>query len=129
MKEDKGNLMLYKSHNNQPMVEVNLYRNTVWLSQKQIAQLFDKTIPTINEHITNIYEEKELQEKATIRNFRIVQAEGGRRVQRFIDFYNLDMIISIGYRVRSIEGTKFRIWATKVLKKHLINKNKSKKIQ
>jgi death-on-curing family protein len=85
-----------------------------------MALLFDKGIPTINEHIKNIYKEGELEEKSTIRKFRIVQNEGGRRVERNIEFYNLDVIISVGYRVKSLRGTQFRIWATKTLKEHLV---------
>ncbi|MGB9680928.1 MAG: RhuM family protein, partial [Minisyncoccia bacterium] len=81
---------------------------------------FDKGISTINEHIKNIYKEKELDKNSTIRNFRIVQNEGGRQVERDIEFYNLDVIISVGYRVKSLRGTQFRIWATKTLKDHLI---------
>ena len=94
---------------------------TVWLSQKQQGELFGKSVKTINEHIGNIYKEGELEKDATIRKFRIVQTEGKREVQRDVDFYNLDVIISVGYRVKSKEGTKFRIWANKILKEYLIN--------
>ena len=85
-----------------------------------MAMLFDKGVPTINEHIKNIYKERELRQNSTIRKFRIVQKEGGRIVKRDIDFYNLDVIISVGYRVKSFHGTQFRIWATKTLKEHLV---------
>ena len=93
---------------------------TVWLSQKQMAELFDKSIKTINEHIKNIYKEGELEESSTIRKFQTVQKEGKREVQREIAYYNLDVIISVGYRVKSKRGTQFRIWANKVLKDYII---------
>jgi len=120
-KEDikKGEIVIYKSKDG-PKLEVRLDKETVWLTQKQMALLFDKEISTINEHIKNIYKEGELDEKSTIRKFRIVQNEGGRRVKRDIEFYNLDVIISVGYRVKSLRGTQFRIWATKTLKQHLV---------
>ena len=85
-----------------------------------MSELFQKDIRTINEHIQNIYTEGELESESTIRKFRIVQTEGSRKVNRMIDFYNLDVIISVGYRVHSHRGTQFRIWATKVLKEYLI---------
>ncbi len=115
----KGEIVIYQSKDG-PKLDVLLEKETVWLTQKQMALLFDKGIPTINEHIKNIYKEGELEEKSTIRKFRIVQKEGGRLVERDIDFYNLDVIISVGYRVKSLRGTQFRIWATKTLKEHLI---------
>ena len=101
-------------------MDVRLEEETVWLSQKQMAELFDKDVRTINEHSGNIYKEAELDQKSTIRKFRIVQKEGNRNVSREIDFYNLDVIISVGYRISSLRGTQFRIWATKTLKDHLI---------
>jgi len=116
---NKGEIVIYKSKEG-PKLEVRLEEETVWLSQKQMALLFDKGVSTINEHIKNIYKEGELEEKPTIRKFRIVQNEGSRNVERKIDFYNLDVIISVGYRVKSLRGTQFRIWATKTLKEHLI---------
>jgi death-on-curing family protein len=116
---DKGEIAIYKTVDG-PHLKVKLQQDTVWLSQKQMAFLFNKGLPTINEHIKNIYKEGELKEISTIRNFRIVQKEGGRVIERNIDFYNLDVIISVGYRVKSLRGTQFRIWATKTLKEHLI---------
>ena len=115
----KGEIVIYKSKEG-PKLKVRLEDETVWLTQKQMALLFDKGVSTINEHIRNIYKEGELKEESTIRKFRIVQNEGGRRVERDIDFYNLDVIISVGYRVKSLQGTQFRIWATKTLKEHLV---------
>jgi len=114
-----GKIVIYKSKEG-PKLKVRLEEETVWLTQKQMALLFDKSVSTINEHIRNIYKEGELKEESTIRKFRIVQNEGERRVERDIDFYNLDVIISVGYRVKSFNGTQFRIWATKTLKEHLI---------
>jgi hypothetical protein len=115
----KGEIIIYKTKD-VPKLDVRLEEDTVWLTQKQMAMLFDKGIPTINEHIQNIYKEGELKKGLTIRKFRIVQSEGGRTVKREIDYYNLDVIISIGYRVKSQRGTQFRIWATKTLKDYLI---------
>lgn len=91
--------------------------DTVWLTQKQMALLFDKGIPTINEHIKNIFKEGELQENSVIRKFRITASDGKSYET---NFYNLDVIISVGYRVKSLRGTQFRIWATQTLKEHLI---------
>ena len=89
-------------------VEVRLEGETVWLSQKQMAELFGKDLRTINEHVGNVYEEGELGGEATIRKFRIVRQEGNRQVRRAIDHYNLDVIISVGYRVKSQRGVRFR---------------------
>ncbi|KAF0159827.1 MAG: filamentation induced by cAMP protein fic [Syntrophaceae bacterium] len=116
---EKGEIEIYKAKDG-PQIDVQLEAETVWLTQKQLAVLFDKDVRTVNEHIKNIYREEELNEKPTIRNFRIVQNEGGRTVERGVDFYNLDVIISVGYRVKSLRGTQFRIWATNVLRKHLV---------
>jgi len=93
---------------------------TVWLSQKQTAELFDKSVKTINEHIKNIYKEGKPEESSTIWKFQTVQEEGKREVQRDITYYNLDVIISVDYRVKSKRGTQFRIWANKVLKDYII---------
>ena len=97
-------------------IEVRIQDNTVWLTQKLIAKLFDVDVRTINEHLKNIYSQGELTKTSTIRNFRIVQNEGSRQVTRDIDFYNLDAIISVGYRVNSHRATAFRQWATSVLR-------------
>lgn len=112
----KGEIILYKSKEG-PKLDVRLEENTVWLTQKQMAVLFDKGIPTINEHIKNIFKEGELQENSVIRKFRITASDGKTYET---NFYNLDVIISVGYRVKSLHGTQFRIWATKTLKEHLI---------
>lgn len=100
-------------------VAISIKEDTIWLSQKQIAELFDKDVRTVNDHIKAIYKEAELLENSTIRKFRIVQKEGDREVARDISHYNLDMIISVGYRVNSKKATKFRQWATAILKEYI----------
>ena len=100
-------------------VEVQFEEETIWLSQAQMADLFDKDVRTINEHIQTIYKTGELVREPTLRKFRIVRKEGKRQVARNIDHYNLDMVISVGYRVNSKRGTQFRIWATQRLKEYL----------
>ena len=102
-------------------LKTSIDSETIWLTQKQIAELFDKDVRTINEHIKFIYKEEELVENSTIRNFRIVQKEGNREVARDVLHYNLDVIISIGYRANSKKATKFRQWATSVLKEYIFN--------
>ncbi len=111
----KGEVVFYKNK-----LEVRLEEDTVWLSQKQMAELFDKDTDTISLHIKNIYKEGELSRKATTEESSVAQKEGQRIIHRKLTFYNLDMIISVGYRVNSKRGTEFRIWATQVLKKHLV---------
>jgi prophage maintenance system killer protein len=121
MKEKpKGEIVIYQAKGGKTTLEVKLQQETVWLTQVQMSQLFNKDRRTISEHVNTIYKDKELQRDRTIRKFRIVQKEGNRRVKREVDFYNLDVIISVGYRVKSQRGTQFRIWATQVLKDHLI---------
>ena len=115
-----GDFILYQSEDGATRIEVRLQDETVWLSQKQMADLFQKDVRTINEHVVNIYDERELTPEATIRKFRIVQLEGARQVGRDIDHYNLDVIISVGYRVKSHRGTQFRIWATQRLREYII---------
>ena len=117
---EKQQIEIYQSQDGAPQVEVCFEQDTLWLSQAQMAQLFDKDVRTINEHVKNIYSEHELeQSEATIRKFRIVRQEGNRQVERDIDHYNLDMVISVGYRVNSRKGTQFRIWATQRLHEYL----------
>jgi hypothetical protein len=101
-------------------LQVRLEGQTVWLPQRLIAELFQVTVPTVNEHLANIYDEEELNPAATIRKFRIVQSEGTRQVTRMMDHYNLDAILAVGYRVRSPRGTQFRQWATAKLSELLI---------
>lgn len=118
---EAGKVILYGEKGDKIRLEVQLEEETVWLTQKQMAKLFAKDLKTINEHILNIYKQRELKKAGTIRNFRIVQNEAGRAVSREIKFYNLDVIISVGYRVNSIKGTRFRIWATNILRRHLVD--------
>lgn len=115
-----GSIVLYKDPKGELQLDVRLEKETVWLSQTQMAQLFQKDVRTISEHIHNVYFEGELKEGLTLRKFRIVRSEGGRKVQRTIEYYSLDVIISVGYRVKSLQGTQFRIWATKTLKDYLL---------
>ena len=111
---------LYTSENGHVRLQVALEQETVWLTQAQMAELFDKDVRTINEHIGNIYGEDELTRAATIRKFRIVRQEGKRQVNRELEHYNLDVIISVGYRVKSRRGVQFRQWATQTLRQHLV---------
>ncbi|QTE22004.1 RhuM family protein [Polaribacter cellanae] len=116
---NSGEVFLYKNENGKPSVEINLVKNTLWLSQKQMSELFDKNSDTIGLHLKNIYSSKELDKIATTEKSSVVQKEGNRKVNRTVTFYNLDAIISVGYRVNSKKGTQFRIWATNILKEHL----------
>ncbi len=116
----QSEILIYQTEDGRTRIDVRLVNETVWLSQKLLAELFQKDVRTINEHIKNIYAEGELESQATIRRFRIVQTEGKRQVARQVDFYNLDVIISVGYRVRSHRGTQFRIWATRRLREYII---------
>jgi len=114
MKKEKSNnsILIYEGDNGQPKIEVHIENETVWLTQTQMVELFQSSKANVSEHIKNIYTEKELTTEATVRKFRTVQKEGNREVSRDIDYYNLDIIISLGYRVKSDIATKFRIWAT-----------------
>ena len=117
---DKGQFLLYQTPDGNSQIEVKLQNDTVWLSLDQMAELFQRNKSTISRHIKNVLEDGELQEEATIANFATVQNEGTRKVERVIAYYNLDMIISVGYRVHSYRGVQFRIWATKVLKEYIV---------
>ncbi len=117
---DKGQFLLYQTPEGDSQIEVKLQNDTVWLSLDQMAELFQRNKSTISRHIKNVLEDGELQEEATIANFATVQNEGTRKVERVIAYYNLDMIISVGYRVHSYRGVQFRIWATKVLKEYIV---------
>lgn len=113
-------ILFYETNLEKQKIEVFFEEETFWLSQKKMAELFGKDVRTINEHLKNIFDSGELEQKSTIRKFRIVQTEGKREVERDIDFYNLDAIIAVGYRVNSSQATQFRIWATKTLKEFII---------
>lgn len=117
---DKGQFLLYQTPDGVSKIEVKLQDDTVWLSLDQMAELFQRNKSTISRHIKNVLEEGELLADSTIANFATVQNEGKRHVERQITYYNLDMIISVGYRVHSYRGVQFRIWATKVLKDYIV---------
>jgi len=117
---DKGQILLYQTANGTSRIEVRLQNDTVWLTLDQMAELFQRNKSTISRHIKNILETAELQADSTVAFFATVQAEGNRRVERTTAFYNLDMIISVGYRVNSLRGVQFRQWATSVLREYLI---------
>ena len=119
MKEDQK-IAIYQTEDGQTQIDVRLENETVWLTQAQMAQLFKSSRTNVLEHIQHIYEVEELEKEATCRNFRQVRQEGKRMVNRTMTMYNLDMIISVGYRVNSKRGVKFRQWANKVLKEYLI---------
>lgn len=116
---NNSDFILFKTDDQKISVDVRFEEETVWLTQAQMAMLFDKDKRTISEHIGNIFKEYELDKNSTIRKFRIVQQEGNRTVDREIDHYNLDVIISVGYRVKSLRGTQFRQWATKRLNEYI----------
>ena len=116
----KSEILVYQTKDGHVKLDVRLDNETVWLTQQMMADLFQTTIPNISMHIRNIYKEGELTSEATIKKFLTVRREGQRNVQRELDFYNLDMIISVGYRVKSHVATRFRIWATQRLKEYII---------
>lgn len=118
--DDKGQIIIYQSEDGQTNIEVRLEDETVWLTQQQMAELFQTSRTNVVEHIKHIYEEGELDEDSTCRKFRQVREEGDRTVSRLIPFYNLDMIISLGYRIKSLVATQFRRWATAILKEYMV---------
>ena len=120
IRNSTAEFLIFTGQAGEQSIEARYEDETVWLSQKLMAELFAVGVPTINEHLKNIYKTGELSLEATIRNFRIVQNEGGRSVSRQVDFYNLDAIISVGYRVNSVRATQFRQWATQVLREFAI---------
>ena len=118
--KSRSSFVLYTTPGGDVKLEVFLHDETLWLTQKMMAELFGIDVRTISEHLKNIYKSNELTEDSTIRNFRIVQDEGSRKVSREVDFYNLDVIIAVGYRVNSLRATQFRIWATRVIKDFMV---------
>ncbi len=112
IRNSTAEFLIFTNQNKTSTIEVRYEEESIWLSQKLIAELFDVEVNTINYHLKEIYKSSEIQMQGTIRNFRIVQQEGKRQVNRDIDFYNLDAIISVGYRVNSIRAKQFRQWAT-----------------
>lgn len=120
IRNSTAEFLTFELQSKQNSIEVRYEDETIWLTQRMMSELFDVAVPTINEHLKNIYSTGELDREATIRKFRIVQTEGARKVEREVDHYNLDAVISVGYRVNSIKATEFRRWATQVLKQFAI---------
>ena len=116
---NNGNIIIYQAEDGLTKINVKVENETVWLNQQQMAELFQSSRTNVVEHIKHIYEEGELSEEATCRKFRQVRKEGNREVSRELPFYNLDMIISLGYRIKSITATNFRRWATERLKEYM----------
>lgn len=110
-------ILIYQTHEGNTRLEVRLENDTVWLSQEQIGQLFNKAKATISEHIRNVFDDEELDRNSVVRNFRTTASDGKTYD---ISYYNLDVIISVGYRVKSIQGTQFRIWATQRLRDYIV---------
>ena len=118
--EPQSQFLLYQTSDGQTRLEVRLENETVWLTQNQMAELFQTSIPNVSMHIRNVFAEGELQEAATVKDFLTVRQEGSRQVSRSVEHYNLDVIISVGYRVKSHRGTQFRIWATQRLREYIV---------
>ena len=115
-----GEFLLFQTENAQTRVQVRLIDGVLWLTQRQMAELFDKDVRTVSEHLKNVYTDGELNPEATVRKFRIVAREGARDIERLVDHYNLDAVLHVGYRVRSPRGAQFRQWATETLKTYLV---------
>jgi len=120
MKLNKGEIVIYQSPDENTWLDVKLEEDTVWLSQSQMVELFETTKQNVSLHIQNIFKEGELDKDATVKDYLTVQNEGKRKVNRTVSFYNLDVIISVGYRVKSNRGILFRIWTNKILKDYLV---------
>ena len=118
--EEKNNIVIYQLEDGKTKIDVKLEGETVWLSQQQMAELYDTTKQNVSLHIKNIFDEEELDEDSTVKEFLTVQQEGNRNVERKVKYYNLDMIISLGYRIKSKIATNFRKWATERLKEYMI---------
>lgn len=114
------NIIIYTTNDGKTKIDVKLEEDTLWLTQSQMCELYQTSKSNISEHIKNIFEEGELSREATVRKFRTVQIEGARKVERIVEHYNLDMIIALGYRIRSIIATRFRQWATERLKEYIV---------
>lgn len=118
--ENRGEIIIYRAEDNTVQLDVRMENETVWLSQQQMVQLFNSTKQNISLHIGNIFREGELQKEATVKEYLTVQTEGNRQICRKVLYYNLDVIISVGYRVKSQRGVQFRQWANRILKDYLI---------
>ena len=112
--------LLYQTEDGQTRIECRFQAETIWLNQKQLAELFQTSVPNINQHLKSIFEDGELQPEATIKKYLIVQTEGKREVSRQVDHYSLDAILAVGFRVRSTRGTQFRVWANQRLQEFLV---------
>ncbi len=119
----KDEIIIYQANEASTRIEVRIDNETVWLNRKQISYLFDRDVKTIGKHINNLFQECELDKNSTVAFFATVEMEGNRLIERQLEYYNIDVIISIGYRVKSKRGIQFRIWANKVLKNYLFNRN------
>ena len=113
-------IIIYQTDDGSINLEVKMDKDTVWLTQAQMVELFQTTKQNVSLHVNNVYKECELEEKSTVKEYLTVQNEGKRSVRRMVKYYNLDVIISVGYRVKSQRGTQFRIWARNVLKNYLV---------
>ena len=120
MEENNNNIVIYQTDDGTTKIDVQLEDETVWLSQQQMADLYDTTKQNISLHIKNIFDEEELDINSTVKEFLTVQKEGNRKVERKVKYYNLDMILSLGYRIKSKVATNFRRWATEILKEYMI---------
>lgn len=120
MTNNESEILIYQTEEGDTRIEVQLEGETVWLTQDQMAELFQRNKLTISRHINNVFEEGELSPKATVAKYATVQNEGGRKANRDLTYYNLDVIISVGYRGKSYRGTQFRIWAAQQLKEYII---------
>lgn len=120
-KEIQNKIVIYKDKSGNTQIDVRIEKETLWLAQKQIAELFDVQKAAVSKHINNIYKDNELNQKSTVSKMETVQKEGSRIIKRVVEYYNLDMIISVGYRVNSKRATQFRIWATNTLSNYLLN--------
>jgi len=119
---NSSDIKIYQVEDGKTEIQVKLHNETVWLNLMQISELFERDKSVISRHINNIYKENEIDRVATVANFATVQTEGNRKINRFVDYYNLDAILSVGYRVNSSRATQFRIWATQRLKEHLVRR-------
>ena len=120
VQQNKGEIVIYQTEDGQTSLEVKLIEETVWLNLNQMAELFKRDKSVISRHVSNIFKTEELSRKATVAKYATVQMEGGRGITRNIEHYNLDVMISVGYRVNSLRGTQFRIWANKILKDYIV---------
>ena len=116
---NNSNIIMYTTEDGLTKIEVTFEEDTVWLSLEQMTELFQRDKSTVSRHIKNIFAEGELSQESTVAKFATVQMEGARQVSRDIEYYNLDVIISVGYRVKSLRGTQFRIWSSSVLKEYM----------